>query len=295
MARVREIMTKALVTVDPWASVREAAGLMARQRVGSLPVLQDGALLGVVTSRDLRGVHPNRVVLDVLKGPPLCVSPEASLLEARALMEEKGVERLLVVQDGKLLGLLTKRTLAFALGQRFDPLTGLPRADLLRDELERCLGRGLDPTLVFADLDDFGRLNKRLGHTFGDRVLQALAGRLSAFARRHRGEAYRYGGDEFALLFPRPRQGLLPHLPALLDPPLVVEGVRVGFSLGVSGGRRRGRRPGSPRATADDLLRLASLASTLAKGRPERLALGEEVGLASGRAPRAAPSRDPGR
>ncbi|WP_201738492.1 GGDEF domain-containing protein [Thermus thermamylovorans] len=290
MARVREIMTKAPVTVNPWASVREAARLMARHRVGSLPVLLDGALLGVITSRDLRGVHPNRVVQDVLKGPPLCISPEASLLEARALMEEKGVERLLVVKEGRLLGLLTKRTLAFALGQRFDPLTGLPRADLLRDGLERCLGRGLDPTLVFADLDDFGKLNKRLGHTFGDRVLQAVAERFTAFARRHRGEAYRYGGDEFALLFPRLRQGLLPHLQALLDPPLVVEGVRVGLSLGVSGGRRRRRRPGNPRATADDLLRLASLASTLAKGRPERIALSEDVERASARAPGGAPA-----
>ncbi|WP_244187429.1 CBS domain-containing protein [Thermus tenuipuniceus] len=127
MAQVREIMTKAPVTVNPWASVREAALLMAQHRVGSLPVLQNGVLLGVITSRDLRGVHPNRVVLDVLKGPPLCLPPEASLLEARALMEEKGVERLLVVKEGQLLGLLTKRTLAFALGQRFDPLTGLPR------------------------------------------------------------------------------------------------------------------------------------------------------------------------
>ncbi len=125
-------------------------------------------------------------------------------------------------------------------------------------------------------------------------MLKAVAERLLGFARHHRGEAYRYGGDEFALLFPRLRQGLLPHLPSLLEPPLVVEGVAVSFSLGVSGGRRRRRRPGNPRATADDLIRLASLASTLAKGRPEKIALGEEVSLASGRAPEATPSPDPG-
>ncbi|WP_135257612.1 GGDEF domain-containing protein [Thermus caldilimi] len=285
MAQVREIMTRAPVTVGPWASVREAARLMAQHGVGSLPVLENSTLLGVITSRDLRGVHPNRVVLDVLKGPPLCISPEASLLEARALMEEKGVERLLVVKEGRLLGLLTKRNLAFALGQQFDPLTGLPRADLLRDELERHLRRGLDPTLVFVDLDDFGKLNKRLGHTFGDQVLRAVAERLSAFAQRHRGEAYRYGGDEFALLFPRLRQGLLPHLPDLLEPPLRVEEVGVDFSLGVSGGRRRRKRPGNPRATADDLIRLASLASTLAKSRPEKIALSEDLEVTSARAP----------
>ncbi len=220
----------------------------------------------MATSRDLRGAHPNRLVVDVLKGPPVVVAPQASLLEALALMEAHGVERLLVVEEGRLLGLLTKRALAFALGQHFDPLTGLPRADLLRDRLEGLLAQGLDPTLVFLDLDEFGQLNKRLGHPLGDAVLKTLAERLQTFAQEHGGEAYRYAGDEFALLFPRPRAEILSLLPGLLEPPLRAEGQAVGFSLGVSGGQRRGRRPLNPKATADDLIRLASLASTQAKG-----------------------------
>ncbi|WP_240695068.1 CBS domain-containing protein [Thermus tengchongensis] len=89
--------------------------------------MEDGTLLGVVTSRDLRGAHPNRVVVDVLQNPPLHISPKASLLEAHALMEERGVERLLVVEEGRLLGILTKRALAFALGQGFYPVIPLRR------------------------------------------------------------------------------------------------------------------------------------------------------------------------
>ncbi|TFU16399.1 GGDEF domain-containing protein [Thermus tengchongensis] len=295
MVQVKEVMTSPLVTVGPWASVREAANLMAQHRVGSLPVIEDGTLLGVVTSRDLRGAHPNRVVLDVLQNPPLHISPKASLLEAHALMEERGVERLLVVEEGRLLGILTKRALAFALGQGFDPLTGLPRADFLRGHLERLLEKGVDPTVVFVDLDDFGLLNKQLGHTAGDQALKEVAGMLSAFARRHRGEVYRYAGDEFALVFPRHRTQVLPHLSELLRLSILAEGRKVGFSLGIAGGRRRRKRPGNPRATADDLIRLASLASTLAKGRPEKIALGEEVILASGRVPKATPSHHPER
>ncbi|MFN3179589.1 MAG: GGDEF domain-containing protein, partial [Thermus sp.] len=217
MVQVKEVMTSPLVTISPWASVREAANLMARHRVGSLPVLEDGTLLGVVTSRDLRGAHPNRVVVDVLQNPPLFISPKASLLEAHALMQERGVERLLVVEEGRLLGILTKRAMAFALGQGFDPLTGLPRADFLRIHLERLLTKGVDPTVVFVDLDDFGLLNKQLGHTVGDQALKEVAGRLSAFAHKHRGEAYRYAGDEFALVFPRHRTQVLPHLSELLE------------------------------------------------------------------------------
>ncbi|HAR69361.1 MULTISPECIES: CBS domain-containing protein [Thermus] len=284
MVQVKEVMTSAPVTIRPWASVREAANLMAQHRIGSLPVLEDGTLVGVIISRDLRGVHPNRVVMDVLRGPPIFISPKASLLEAQALMQEKGVERLLVVEEGRLLGILTKRALAFALGQGFDPLTGLPRADFLRSHLERLMDKGIDPTLVFVDLDDFGLLNKQLGHTAGDQALKEVASRLSAFARKHRGEAFRYAGDEFALVFPRPRARALPHLPELLKLPLRVGEKRLGLSLGVAGGRRRKKRPGSSRATADDLIRLASLASTLAKGRPEKMALGEEVNLPNTRA-----------
>ena len=265
MLRVAEAMVPDPFRVGPWTSVREAARLMAQRRVGSLVVVEDGQGLGEVTSRDLRGAHPNRLVVDVLKGPPVAISPEASLLEAKRLMEAKGLERLLVIRDRKLLGILTQGTLAFALGQHFDPLTGLPRADLLRHHLESLLAQGKDPTLLFVDLDDFGRLNKENGHPFGDRVLKTLGQRLKGFAQDLGGEVYRYGGDEFALVFPHPRQALLPALPSLLSP-LEVEGKRVGFSVGVAGGRRRQRRvSANPSATADDLLKLASLASTHAK------------------------------
>jgi len=271
MLRVAEAMTPEPLRVEPWVSVREASRLMARHRVGSLVVEEEGRVLGVVTSRDLRGAHPNRLVVDVLKGPPVTIPPEASLLEAKALMEAKGLERLLVVREGKLLGILTQSALAFALGQHFDPLTGLPRADLLRHHLEGLLAQGKDPTLVFVDLDDFGQLNKQKGHPFGDRVLRALAERLLAFAQKTGAEAYRYGGDEFALVYPRLRKEVLPLLPQLLKPPLEVEGTAVGFSLGVAGGRRL-RPSENPAATADDLIRLASLASTRAKTQKDKIA-----------------------
>ncbi len=44
MLRVKEIMTPSPLTIGPWASVREAARLMAQNRMGSLPVVEDGTL-----------------------------------------------------------------------------------------------------------------------------------------------------------------------------------------------------------------------------------------------------------
>ncbi len=78
-----------------------------------------------------------------------------------------------------------------------DGLTGLPgRRALLRD-LQ--LMRGSYATAV-VDIDDFSQFNDRYGHDVGDQVLRMVASRLTKVPGG--GRAYRYGGDEFALLFP---------------------------------------------------------------------------------------------
>ncbi|WP_018465362.1 GGDEF domain-containing protein [Calidithermus timidus] len=268
--RVVDAMTRDPRVVEGELSVAEAARLMNQYRVGGLPVVVGGRLVGLLTSRDVRAAHPNRLVLDAMRKDPLTISPEASLFEAFERMQQVGVERLLVVEEEKLVGVLTKGTLLYALGASQDPLTGLARADLLRHTLEGYLQGGLDPTLIFADLDGFGALNKAHGHVAADRALRALGQLLGNFARTHGGEAFRYAGDEFVLLFPRPRSEVLPLLEELRREvgTLKVEGLPpLSFSLGISGGQRHsGRVPENPAATADDLINLASQASTKAKG-----------------------------
>lgn len=84
-----------------------------------------------------------------------------------------------------------------------DALTGLAN----RAEFEEQLGRSLERakrhshsvTLLFIDLDDFKRVNDSWGHQFGDAVLRAVAGRLTACSRKGDIVA-RLGGDEFALV-----------------------------------------------------------------------------------------------
>ncbi len=82
-----------------------------------------------------------------------------------------------------------------------DPLTGLGNHRHFHERLERELRhaheRRLPLSLCLVDVDDYKRINDRLGHPAGDRVLSALAARL-----RQGGEAFRLGGDEFALLLP---------------------------------------------------------------------------------------------
>jgi diguanylate cyclase (GGDEF)-like protein/putative nucleotidyltransferase with HDIG domain len=82
-----------------------------------------------------------------------------------------------------------------------DPLTGLGNHRHFHERLEHDLteaeDKGMPLSVCVLDIDNFKELNDRLGHPKGDRILAQVAGRL-----RQDGEAFRIGGDEFALLLP---------------------------------------------------------------------------------------------
>jgi len=78
-----------------------------------------------------------------------------------------------------------------------DPLTGLPGRRALEERL-RALGGHY--AIAMVDVDHFKKFNDTHGHDIGDQVLKLVAGRLSQAAKG--GVAYRYGGEEFSVLFP---------------------------------------------------------------------------------------------
>jgi len=91
-----------------------------------------------------------------------------------------------------------------------DELTGLPGRRAF-DETLRRLGRHY--AIAMVDVDHFKRFNDRYGHGVGDQVLRFMGSRLK---RVTFGRAYRYGGEEFALVMPGVRLGIgLPHVEAL--------------------------------------------------------------------------------
>ena len=78
-----------------------------------------------------------------------------------------------------------------------DPLTGLESRSSLEQRLEEPCGPGI---VVVLDLDNFRRLNELLGHLGGDEVLRAI-GRFLLASIRQEDRTFRWGGDEFVLLF----------------------------------------------------------------------------------------------
>ena len=88
-----------------------------------------------------------------------------------------------------------------------DALTGLPNRLAFREALDRRLlqlyGAGLEVGLLFADIDDFKRVNDTFGHDAGDEVLLQFASRIRTAVERHGGAdamVARFGGDEFVIM-----------------------------------------------------------------------------------------------
>ncbi|ODC04483.1 diguanylate cyclase [Terasakiispira papahanaumokuakeensis] len=94
-----------------------------------------------------------------------------------------------------------------------DELTGLPGRRALNEKLQR-LGRRY--TLAMTDVDHFKKFNDTYGHDVGDQVLRMVASRLSRVTGG--GKAYRYGGEEFTLVFPgKTVEQCLPHLESVRE------------------------------------------------------------------------------
>jgi CBS domain-containing protein len=113
--KVRDAMTPSPTTIDANAPVVEAARAMASQNVGSLPVVDGGTLVGMVTDRDLvlnvlaKDVDPHSTtVATVCTDDPVVVGPEDSLDDALQRMAREQVRRLPVVEDERLVGILAQ-------------------------------------------------------------------------------------------------------------------------------------------------------------------------------------------
>ena len=111
--KVEELMTRDPVTLGPESTCSEAARLMKREDCGSLPVVKDGRLVGIVTDRDIvvRGVADGKnlaqlAVSEIMTPGPTTVAPDMKAEDASKLMSEKQVRRLPVVENGRLVGIL---------------------------------------------------------------------------------------------------------------------------------------------------------------------------------------------
>jgi CBS domain-containing protein len=114
---IRDVMTSNPRTVSPSDSIQNAARIMRDEDTGVVPVVDNGRPVGIVTDRDIvvRAVAEgelNRPIRDIVSGDVVTARPDMSTKEAAKLMSEHQVRRLPVVENNRLVGIVSIGDLA---------------------------------------------------------------------------------------------------------------------------------------------------------------------------------------
>ena len=105
-----------LVSADPEMSVREASRLMASERIGALPVVRDGRLIGIFTERDAlvrvlaRDLLPDETPLsEVMTANPVTIDARRPFRHALQMMVDGGFRHVPVIDGGSVVGVVSAR------------------------------------------------------------------------------------------------------------------------------------------------------------------------------------------
>ena len=111
--KVAEVMNKNVVTCHPSEKLTVIINKFELFHIAGMPVTEKGSLVGIVTQTDVlravrEGAIEDEVVRDVMTAEVVVISPTDSATHVARLMIEKGINRIPVVEDGKLVGIVTR-------------------------------------------------------------------------------------------------------------------------------------------------------------------------------------------
>jgi CBS domain-containing protein len=115
--RIREIMSEPVVTAPPDMTAAEARAAMKRSGIRHLAVTTGRRIEGVVCAHDLRLADPGSTIADVMSAPAATLPPDADVPEVARLLRRHDVGSVLVVEDGRLKGIVTTSDLLSLLGK----------------------------------------------------------------------------------------------------------------------------------------------------------------------------------
>jgi CBS domain-containing protein len=115
MPLVRELMVSSVVTIEPGTSIVDAARRMIAEEKGPLPVVEEESPVAMVTDRDIiarvvaQGRDPNPVTVeDIATHELVTIGPDQDVEEARQLMDQHELDRILVVEGERLVGIISE-------------------------------------------------------------------------------------------------------------------------------------------------------------------------------------------
>ena len=105
---------KSVWTIGPEEPVLEAIQVMADKHIGALPVMRDEELVGIVSERDyarkvilLGRSSSDTAVWEIMSSPVVTVSPDEAVHRCMEIMTERRIRHLPVIDDGKLVGIIS--------------------------------------------------------------------------------------------------------------------------------------------------------------------------------------------
>lgn len=131
---IKRIMTTGLITISLGASIEEAAKLMIDNEISSLPVLEAGSLVGIITKTDLLKAfaenYPDKFKTgELMSKQVVTANRHHTLTHLIDLMMEKGAGRVVIVEGTKPVGIVTPSDMSFA--ELADPKRGMRRKEVL--------------------------------------------------------------------------------------------------------------------------------------------------------------------
>jgi CBS domain-containing protein len=158
--RIQELMTERVLTIGPEAPIKDVAKILIENGISGLPVCDiEGDVLGVISEGDIlfkehdptEGRHGGPLgwtmegtpdfsaytkakaltARTAMTSPAITIAPHRSVAEAARLMSERGVNRLPVVEDGKLVGIVTRADLVRAFTRTDEEIERELREDVL--------------------------------------------------------------------------------------------------------------------------------------------------------------------
>ena len=115
MPQVSDLMVSDVVTIEPSTSVVDAAKRMIQEEKGPLPIVEGDRPVAIITDRDIiahvvaEGRDPSSVTVDdVATRDLVTIGPDQDVDEARQLMAQHELDRILVVEDDRLVGIISE-------------------------------------------------------------------------------------------------------------------------------------------------------------------------------------------
>lgn len=134
--QVRQVMKKTLVAIQPTSTILEATKQMKEHNVGSVLVMEEsGKLKGILTDRDIAlalgsdGIDPKTTcACDIMTQDPITIDADADIDSALRIMHRANIRRLPVMENGKVVGLLSSADAACALKEQINEFLALEEA-----------------------------------------------------------------------------------------------------------------------------------------------------------------------